>query len=81
MGGGCKGDTKTHLYTGVDLSECVCLSVCLSACLSVCLSVHLFISHSLDDPNARVYGHLAYGVFDGFIHSKQDIFTIEPADR
>jgi disintegrin and metalloproteinase domain-containing protein 10 len=40
-----------------------------------------YIGHDMNDATADVHGNLAYGVFEGAIHTPDDIFYIEPADR
>ena len=73
-----------YIYLFICLSVLIMdLSACISICESVCLHVHIIACLSVrpDDPKSKVYGNVAFGVFDGFIHSRGDIYVIEPADR
>ena len=40
-----------------------------------------YIGRDDNDPKSKVHGHLAYGVFDGAIHTSDEIYYIEPAHR
>lgn len=40
-----------------------------------------YIGHDVNDPHTEVHGNLAFGVFDGTIHTEDDIYHIEPANR
>lgn len=42
---------------------------------------NIFVSLLLDDSSVHVTGSLAYGVFDGHIHTKDEIYSIEPSSR
>ena len=42
---------------------------------------HHYIGHDVNDPTAKVHGSLAFGVFDGAIHTSDETYQIEPASR
>ena len=42
---------------------------------------HLYAGYDINDPSITVHGNLAFGVFDGAVHTEDDIYYIEPADR
>ena len=42
---------------------------------------YLYVGYDANDPDSTVHGSLAYGVFDGAIHTGDDIYHIEPANR
>lgn len=43
--------------------------------------MYSYIGHDVNDPTAHVHGHLAFGVFEGAIHTDDEIYHIEPANR
>lgn len=43
--------------------------------------MYSYIGHDVNDPTSHVHGHLAFGLFDGTIHTNDEIYHIEPASR
>jgi disintegrin and metalloproteinase domain-containing protein 10 len=41
----------------------------------------LYSGYDVDDPSVRVTGHLAFGLFDGVIHTPEETYYIEPSFR
>lgn len=40
-----------------------------------------YIGHDVNDPSSEIHGHLAFDAFDGVIHTKNEVYHIEPSHR